>query len=324
MSRGKLTIGTRGSALALWQARHVAARLERAHPGLTLKQRIIKTHGDLQQQTPIGPQDRGVFVRRIETELLAERIDLAVHSLKDLPTDQPEGLLIAAVPERHDPRDALLSTRGFSFEELPAGSVIGTGSFRRRAQLLHARPELRTLPIRGNVDTRIRKLESGRYGAVVLAVAGLERLGIRDTPYHPIDTTVCLPAVGQGALAIETRAGDSDVVELVRVLNEPAAEAAVTAERAFLRRLGGGCLAPATAFGRVDGETIVVDAVVGDADGRELLRDRDSDAISNAAALGERLAVRMLEVGAGELLAGAREAAKQLLADPPARDEMPQ
>jgi hydroxymethylbilane synthase len=323
MGQGKLTIGTRGSALALWQARHVAERLERANPGLTLEQRIIKTEGDLQQQAPIGPQDRGVFVRRIEAELLAGQIDFAVHSLKDLPTDQPGGLRIAAVPERHDPRDALLSTQGFSFEALPPGSVIGTGSFRRRAQLLNVRPDLRTLPIRGNVETRIRKLESERYHAVVLAVAGLERLGIQGTPYHPIDTTICLPAVGQGALAIETRDGDSDVVDLVRVLNEPSAEAAVTAERAFLGRLGGGCLAPATAFGRFEGQTLVVDAVVGDADGRELLRDRDSDAISNAVALGERLASRMLDAGAGDLLARAREAAERLVADPGAQDGTP-
>jgi len=298
MARVNLTIGTRGSALALWQARHVADRLRRLHPGLTVQERIIKTEGDLQQQAPIGPQDRGVFVRRIEQELVAGRIDLAVHSLKDLPTDQPPGLIVAAVPQRHDPRDALLTPEGQSFEELPAGTVIGTGSFRRRTQLLHARPELQTLPIRGNVDTRINKIDGKRYHAVVLALAGLERLGIDSTPYRPIDTAVCLPAVGQGALAIETREADSAVVEVVRTLNDPMAEAAVIAERAFLRRLGGGCLAPATAFGRVDGDAIVIDAVVGDADGVDLLRDRESGTSSSAASVGETLAARMLEAGA--------------------------
>jgi hydroxymethylbilane synthase len=302
----RLVLGTRGSALALWQARHVAARLREAHVGLEIEERIITTEGDLQQHAPLGPQDRGVFVRRIEQAMLEGEIDLAVHSLKDLPTTQPDALIIAAVPQRHDPRDALISPDGLEFDQLAAGTKIGTGSFRRRTQLLNARPDLLTLPVRGNVDTRVRKLAEGQFDAIVLALAGLQRLGIDRLPFRPIDTTVCLPAVGQGALAIETRDDDHEALERVAVLDHPPSHRAVRAERAFLKRLGGGCLAPATGFATWVGEALHVEAVVGDADGQRLIRDRETGAAQDGVALGQRLAERMLSNGAGELLEQAR------------------
>jgi len=317
----ELILGTRGSALALWQARHVAGRLLEHHPGVKIVERIIKTEGDIQQSAPLGASDVGVFVRRIEQAMSAGEIDLAVHSLKDLPTEQPEGLVIACVPPRHDPRDALLSREGHAFENLPSGTVIGTGSPRRRTQLLHARPELKTASIRGNVDTRIRKLAEGQFGAIVLALAGLERLGLDSVPYRPIESSICLPAVGQGALGLETRADDDRVKELIAVLDDATSHHAVIAERAFLRTLGGGCLAPATAYGRIDEDRLVLRAAVGDADGVELMRDEETGpppdargdaAVVNAAAeTGRRLAERMMQAGASELLRQSREPARQ-------------
>jgi hydroxymethylbilane synthase len=303
----KVILGTRGSALALWQARHVAARLRERHPDLVIEERIIRTEGDIQQHAPLGMGDRGVFVRRIEEALLAGEIDLAVHSLKDLPTVQPESLLIAAVPRRHDPRDALLTEGAQEFDSLPAGTVLATGSFRRRAQLLHARPDLKTIPVRGNVDTRVRKLLDGEFGALVLALAGIERLAMNKVPARPIDPGLCLPAVGQGALALETREEDEQLKAWVAVLDHPASHRAVVAERSFLRELGGGCLAPATAYARTDGGRLRIDAVVGDADGVELMRDGSEGPASDGEEMGRALAARMLEGGAGELLAKARE-----------------
>ena len=307
----EIVLGTRGSALALWQARYVAARLRDRDPDLVVRERIIKTEGDRQQTAPLGASDVGVFVRRIEDELAAGRIDLAVHSLKDMPTTQPEGLVVAAVPERHDPRDALLTPQGMTFAELPAGTLIGTGSYRRRAQLLHARPDLGTVPLRGNLDTRIRRLAEGRCGAIVLAVAGLERLGLDTMPWRPIDETVCLPAVGQGALGIETRTGDRATRERVAELDHGPSHAAVRAERAFLAELGGGCLAPATGFARVTGGRLTIEAAVGDPDGRRLLRDRDGGAAADAESIGRRLARRMIEAGASALLEAARGASPE-------------
>ena len=307
----KLILGTRGSALALWQARHVAALIREHHPDVEVVERIIKTEGDIQQSEPLGRSDVGVFVRRIEQAMLAGEIDLAVHSLKDLPTSQPDGLVIASVPARHDPRDVLLSTAGHTFEELPAGTVIGTGSFRRRTMLLHARPELKTAPVRGNVDTRIRKLADGEYGAIVLALAGLERLGLDRMPYRPIEVEVLLPAVGQGALGLETRADDTAARELIAELDHVATHQAVIAERAFLHELGGGCLAPATGFGVVGDGQVVLRAAVGDSDGVELIRDEETGPVEGAARIGIRLAKRMKDAGATRLLQKSRDEAER-------------
>lgn len=303
----RLVLGTRGSKLALWQARHIAEQLREIHPGVRIEERIIRTEGDIQQSAPLQAGDRGVFVRRIEEALLADEIDLAVHSLKDLPTRQPEGLCIAAVPKRHDPRDALLTAEGLRFEDLPAGSILGTGSFRRRAQLLHARPELRTEPVRGNVDTRVNRLIEGRFAGMVLALAGIQRLGIDRVPSVPIDPDICLPAVGQGALAVEARTDDRETREAVAVLHHIDSGWAVEAERAFLRRLGGGCLAPATAFAKTVRDRLSMRACVGDPDGVTLLRQKTEGLALDADLLGVELAERLLDAGAGELLELARE-----------------
>jgi hydroxymethylbilane synthase len=303
----RIVLGTRGSALALWQARHVTESLIAAHADLEVEQRIIKTEGDMQQHAPLGSSDVGVFVRRIESALAIREIDLAVHSLKDLPTTQPDGLVVAAVPARHDPRDGLLSAAGWTLDELPQQGTVATGSPRRKTQILKARPDLRVVPVRGNVDTRIRKLTDGQFDALVLAVAGVERLGIDTVPMRPIDPRICLPAVGQGALAVEVRADDAVTRDVVRVLDDPAAHAAVRAERACLRRMGGGCLAPATAHATVDEEALLLTAVVGDGAGTHLIREIESGPVGEAETIGERLGERMLAAGAGRLLELARE-----------------
>jgi hydroxymethylbilane synthase len=306
----RLTIGTRGSALALWQANHVARVLCERHAGLEVEQRILETEGDAMQHGPVAAPIAsavGIFVRRIEQALLAGEVDLAVHSLKDMPTEQPDGLAVVAVPERHDPRDALISREGWELDRVPAGTRVGTGSFRRRCQLLHRRPDLDVVPIRGNVDTRLDKLARDEVGAIVLALAGLERLELDRFPMRPLDPDVCLPAVGQGALGLEIRQDDGETARFVSALNHAPSMACAEAERAFLRRLGGGCMAPASAYARITGGRVHLEAVVGSPDGRALLGERESGAIEDGAAIGARLAQRLLVAGAGRILADARE-----------------
>jgi len=307
----QLVLGTRGSPLALWQATHVARLLKAAHPDLEIVERIIRTEGDIQQKIPLSSGSVEGFVRRIEQELLAGTIDLAVHSLKDMPTRQPDPLVIAAVPLRHDPRDALLSPQGWTVDSLPRDAVLGTGSPRRRSQLMHARPDLDIRPVRGNVDTRIGKLLRGDFSALVLALAAVDRLEIDAVPATPIDRKICVPAVGQGALGIETRKDDRYTRDLVAVLEDRPSRIAVDAERIFLDRLGGGCLAPATGHARVENGTVVLEAVVGDLDGTRLLHERCSGAIAEAAALAAGLAERLLASGAGEIPAAARADGEQ-------------
>jgi hydroxymethylbilane synthase len=301
-------LGTRGSALALWQARHVKGRLEELHSGLDVRIEIIKTEGDLRVDVPFGElPGKGFFVKEIEAALLSGAIDLAVHSLKDMPSELPDNLALAAVLERHDPRDAVLSVAGWAFDEIPEGTILATGSPRRRCQLLHARPDLTTTEVRGNVDTRIRKLREGQFGALILALAGVQRLGIDSVPMRPIPTHVSLPAVGQGAVTVETREDDAVTRELVEGLIHRSTLRAVTAERAYLAQLEGGCLAPATAFGHLEDDTLVLEAVVGEPDGRRMLRERGEAAAGGERELGEALASRMLQAGAGEILSEARE-----------------
>jgi hydroxymethylbilane synthase len=303
-------MGTRGSALALRQSRHVRDLLARFHPGIEVEEIVVRTAGDRSADALDALGGTGVFVREIEEALLAGTIDLAVHSLKDLPTDQPRHLEIAAVPERHDPRDALLSVAGFSLEDLPPGSTVATGSPRRRCQILHARPDLRMVPVRGNVDTRVAKLREGRFDALVLALAGIERLGIRSVPAVPLATGTCVPAVGQGALAIEIRSDDRATRDLVVPLAHEPTQRAVLAERAFLRRLGGGCMAPASAYARALGDGIEIDAMVGDPDGRTTMRDGARGGLLEGERLGEELAARMLSAGADAILSAARGGAR--------------
>ena len=259
-----ILIGTRGSALALAQAEGVARQLRDL--GARVELRIIKTTGDRVQGPPEMPAEKGVFVKEIEAALLAGEVRLAVHSLKDLPTDLKPGLLIAAVPLRADPRDALIS-RGQRLADLPRGARVGTSSPRRRAQLLRVRPDLEMLPVRGNVDTRLRKLAAGDYDAIVLAAAGLERLGLGDRIVERLACEVCLPAPGQGALAVEARAGDEEAIGLARRIEDAASRACVEAERALLAGLGGGCRVPIGALAEAEGAALRLRGVVASPDG---------------------------------------------------------
>ena len=297
--RRTLVVGTRGSPLARAQTRWVIDRLRGLHPDVEFVEKIIKTSGDRGQIKEIG-----AFVKELEEALKRGEIDLAVHSLKDLPTQQPEGLVIAAVPERADPRDALVARDGLVLRELSEGARVGTGSPRRRAQLLALRRDLEVVPIRGNVDSRLKKLDRGEVDALVLAKAGLERLGLAERVAEELSTGVMLPAVGQGALAVEVRADDAFALEIARALDHRGARAGVEAERAFLEALGGGCRVPIAAYGRVEGEKLVLDGLVADPDGRRVLRGRVEGSVEEAGELGRKLAAKLLERGAAELLQG--------------------
>jgi hydroxymethylbilane synthase len=302
-------LGSRGSPLALWQAHHVADRLSRRWPGLTVDITIIKTEGDQRTDLPLTASfGKGVFVREIEEALLNGTIDLAVHSLKDLPTETPAGLALAAIPERHDARDALICRSARRIEDLPVNALVATGSPRRRCQLLGARPDLRFTLVRGNVDTRLRKLEEGQFDALILAVAGVERLGLTQAPMAPIPFSICLPAPGQGALAIEIRTGDEEILRHLRPLNDPNTASCVAAERGFLAALGAGCLAPAGALATIVGDDLVLDAMVGSPDGRVAKRDRIEGARDRAETLGADLAARLLDAGGAAILQEVREA----------------
>src|SRR5262245_51079383 len=304
--RHKVVIGTRGSQLARWQANWARARLEQSHPGLEIDLKIISTRGDreLALSLPkLGQLGKGLFTKELEDEMLAGTIDIAVHSLKDLPTEMPPGLHIAAISEREDVRDALVARSGItSFDDLPAGSLIGTSSLRRQAQIRAFRRDLRMEPIRGNVDTRIRKVEDGGFDAVVLASAGLRRLGYEQRITQYIDPDLILPAVGQGALAIQTRAGDTEIDRLAAALNHEPTERACRAERAMLLGLGGGCLVPIAALALVSGSELRVRGLVASPDGSEIIRyTADGDA-RNPEAVGSALARALLERGAAGLL----------------------
>ena len=271
----ELVAGTRGSRLALAQTAWVVERLRLAHPGLTVRTEVIRTKGDVFTDAPLPSiGGKGLFTGEIEAALLAGTIDLAVHSLKDLPTDLPDGLAIGAVPEREDARDVLISRSGAGLDALPPGARVGTGSLRRAAQLRARRPDLCIVDVRGNVDTRLRKLgqEDARLDALVLAAAGLNRLGLAGRVTEYLDLDVMLPAVGQGALAVEVRAADARVLAAVAVLEDHATRIAVEAERAFLRALGGGCQTPAAAFATLEGVTLRLRGMVANPDGSGLRR----------------------------------------------------
>ncbi|MDT5269087.1 MAG: hydroxymethylbilane synthase [Acidobacteriota bacterium] len=304
----EIVIGSRGSKLALWQSEWVKARLEALDPEVKVRIEIIKTLGDVKLDVPlsvIGGQ--GAFTKELEVALLDRRVDVAVHSLKDLPTVTPEGLSITATPEREDPRDALVLRAGSaaqanSLKGLAEGAVVGTSSLRRIAQLKHLRPDIQIKDLRGNVDTRLRKLDEGEYDALILASAGLRRLGFDERISAAIEPSEMLPAVGQGSLGIETRSDDAETNALVVRLDDPQTRAAVLAERALLRALGGGCQVPIAAHATVEGGRLKLDGLVATLDGTQVLRDRFEGDAADAARVGEELAARLLERGAGELL----------------------
>jgi len=302
----RLLLGTRASALARWQAEWVASQLTRH--GVDVELVLITTQGDAVQQGPIGAiGSSGVFTKELQRALLEGRINLAVHSLKDLPTDEVDGLVLAAVPERESPQDTLVSREGVKFADLRPGAVIGTGSLRRRAQLLHRRADLQMLDVRGNVDTRLRKLHEGQYDALILAEAGLKRLGLADHITEVLPPELMLPAVGQGALGIECRADDEVTRQALAPLDHPATHQSVLAERALLRTLRGGCLAPVGAWGRVaaDGR-FSFDAAVLSHDGVSRLMVSAAGDASDAVAIGRQAAEQLLDDGAAELIQASR------------------
>ena len=304
-----MILGTRGSGLAVAQSNLVASALSARHVGLSIDRRILKTDGDIHDGETFGPDDRGVFVRTIERALLAGEIDFAVHSLKDLPTEETPGLLVAAVPKREDPRDALVGLTTGGLEELPGGARVGTGSPRRRSQLLIARPDLRIEPLRGNIDTRAARVQEGDLDAVVLAAAGLIRLGL-DRDWTAIDPRICLPAVGQGALALQARADDRATIERLAVLEDPSTRFQVDAERAFLAELGGGCMAPATAWAREDSGQLHIDAMVAALDGEHRFVESCICEFAAGPTVGRRLAQRLNDRGAQHWIELARRRAE--------------
>jgi hydroxymethylbilane synthase len=300
-----LRLGTRGSPLALWQANHVAGLLRRHHPGLDVVLVEIATAGDRAREaslSQIGGQ--GVFTKEIQRALLDGRVDLAVHSLKDLPTEPVGGLALAAVPPRGPAGDAFVSRRHRRFDDLPEGARVATGSLRRRAQLLNRRPDLALVDIRGNVETRLRKLEGQGLDAIILARAGLERLGLQDAITETLDPAWMLPAVGQGALGLECRSDDDAVRTLLQPLDDAATRQAVTAERALLRGLGGGCLVPIGAAAEVEAGRLTLRGVVLSPDGKRRIDAELRGAAADAEGLGLRLAETMLQRGARALLGG--------------------
>jgi hydroxymethylbilane synthase len=298
-----LRVATRKSQLALWQAEHVAALLRRAHAGLEVELVPMVTQGDrIQDRSLAAIGGKGLFIKELEAALEEGRADIAVHSMKDLPGDLPPGLGIAAVLERADARDALLTGSGAALAALPRGARVGTSSLRRQAQLLAARPDLRITTLRGNVDTRLRRLDAGDMDAIVLACAGLIRLGLESRITARLDPAICLPAVAQGAIGIECRSADLRTLKLVTVLNHEATRIAVDAERAFAHRLGGSCQSPIAAHARLEARHLMLDGMVAEPDGSRLLRDAMTGSIDDPAALGHELAERILAAGAGPLL----------------------
>jgi hydroxymethylbilane synthase len=304
----KFRIGSRGSQLALWQANHISALLRARGHEIEIEIEIIHTTGDKITDVPLamvgtkGGLGKGIFTKEIEEALAAGRVDLAVHSLKDLPTELPAGFEIAAITEREDPRDAFCSRHYASFQELPQGARVGTSSLRRQAQLKAVRADLDIHPLRGNVDTRLRKLEQGEYAAIILASAGLKRLGKTELVKQIIPAEIMCPAAGQGALGIEIREGDAKARDLLAFLNDANARATTTCERALLNRLGGGCQVPIGAFAEITKGRLHLESLVADPDGSTLLRDSREGKIEDAAMLGNAAGAALLARGGDRIL----------------------
>lgn len=299
-----LKIGTRQSLLALWQSNHIASLLRQQYPDCEVTLKKIVTKGDKILDVPLAQiGGKGLFTKEIETELLDGTVDLAVHSLKDMPTVLPDGLCLTAITARANVGDAFVSNKYNSFAELPEGAVLGTSSLRRKAQLLAVRPDLKIVDLRGNVDTRLRKLDEGQMDAIILAAAGLERLGHKDRIKEVIPTDICLPAVGQGALAIECRSDNKEVRQMLDFLNNLPTKQATDAERAFLGLIEGGCQVPIGVHAEVENDTIKINAIIASLDGKTVLRDTISGKAQEAEVLGKQLGNKMLAEGGRQILA---------------------
>jgi hydroxymethylbilane synthase len=301
--RKEIRIGTRASALALWQAEWVKAELEKKYPGMTVSLTKIKTTGDKILDVPLAQVGgKGLFVKEIEEAMLEGDIDIAVHSMKDVPTFFPDGLHLSCITKREDPRDALLTRNNVTFNNLPKGANIGTSSLRRQAQLMNVRPDFVIHQLRGNVDTRLRKLKEGQFDAIILAAAGVKRLGLAENVSEYIDPEISLPAIGQGALGIECRVDDRELNDLIAFFNHADTRTCVTGERALLRRLEGGCQVPIACYGQIKGGALNLAGLVGSVDGKRIIKDSLEGAPENAEKLGVTLAEKLLSRGADVIL----------------------
>jgi hydroxymethylbilane synthase len=300
----RVRIATRKSALALWQAEFVKAQLEHFHPGITVELVPMSTQGDKILDAPLAKiGGKGLFVKELETAILEDRADIAVHSMKDVPVEFPEGLMLSTICEREDPRDAFVSNRYANLAELPQGAVVGTSSLRRQCQIKAIRPDLQIRDLRGNVNTRLAKLDAGEFDAIILAAAGLIRLGFVERIRNYISIEQSLPANGQGAVGIECRSADLAIQALLAPLEHAKTRSAVLAERAMNRALQGGCQVPIGAFAVLEGEQLWLRGLVGQLDGREILRAEVRGLSTDAELLGQQLASALLAQGAGEILA---------------------
>lgn len=304
MSKNKLVVGTRSSQLALWQADFVIGELQKKYPDLTIEKRLMTTKGDKILNAPLAKiGGKGLFTKELEVAMLEGEIDIAVHSLKDMPVVVPEGLIITAITKRADAGDALVSERYNSLAELPQGAKVGTSSLRRKAQLLHARPDLHIEDLRGNVNTRLKKLHDENFDAAILACAGLKRLGFEDRIREVLPKSMCLPAVGQGALAIEARESDAETRDLLEFLNDTGTRACTEAERGFLATVEGGCQVPVGVYAvPAEDDRLKVEAIIASLDGKTLLRDSVEGSATEARELGISLANKLLDMGGREIL----------------------
>jgi len=301
--RKEIRIGTRASALALWQAEWVKAELEKKYPGMTVSLTKIKTTGDKILDVPLAQVGgKGLFVKEIEEAMLANEIDIAVHSMKDVPTMFPDGLHLSCITKREDARDALLTRNNMKFKDLPQGATIGTSSLRRQTQLMHVRPDFKIAQLRGNVDTRLRKLKEGQFDAIILAAAGVRRLGLAENVSEYLDPSISLPAIGQGALGIECRVNDRELNDLIAFFNHQDTRTCVTGERALLRRLEGGCQVPIACYGQMMNGKLHLIGLVGSVDGKRVIKDAIEGEADKAEKLGVTLAEKLLSKGADVIL----------------------
>lgn len=302
-AKRKFILGSRGSPLALWQANHVKKLLEEEYRDLSVQIKVIKTTGDKITSTPLADiGGKALFLKEIEEQILAGKVQAGVHSLKDVPGVMPPGLILTAVLKREDPRDVFISKKYQSLLQLPKKAKVGTGSLRRKAQLKNFRPDFEIIPLRGNVETRLRKLQPGKMDAIVLASAGMIRLGMAAKISEYLPTTLMLPSVGQGAIAIEIREEDDASRRLLDPLNDQETMIAVQAERAFMKALDGDCRAPIAAYAEVHGQNLKITGMIASPDGRELIRDRMEGNIREAVSLGDSLAKQLLGHGGREIL----------------------
>lgn len=299
----EILIGTRGSKLALWQANWVKSELIKSFPGLSANIVVIKTKGDKILDVPLAKVGgKGLFVKEIEEALIGNRIDMAVHSMKDMPAELLDGLSIGAIPERENPGDVLISKNNFLLSQLPEKARVGTSSLRRMAQLKHIRPDLVILPLRGNLDTRIRKLDAGELDAIIVAAAGVKRLGLENLITEHLDENIMLPAVGQGALCIEIRKDDYNVIKFIGFLDHSVTRAVVMGERAFLKRLEGGCQIPIAGHGKAENNIFTISGLVADLEGKTILKETRSGPLISSESIGTAAADKLLLLGAKEIL----------------------